>query len=552
MSAFPKAESADVVPWVERKSGQRKGGMGLGPWLKNGEVLCALANSLQAGIVKNVNHSPMPFKQMENISNFLKAARKLGVRDGDCFETADLYDEKDLNLVIQCLDALKRRAEAPAGGGSKVKAANAKLGGAGTWMTAKPSAATPEVAKHAPVTGYRGAGSSLMTEAGQGIGKEAAEVKMSTADRPNYMNISKQGQAEVNITPIVKRFSAGRPVQQAPRGTPASAVACTRTSASTPPSAAARPTDRKGWLGGWGAKTTKADTTLTPRKANPLEQPSASAKSPTAPSEVFKGAPKHSIEEKSWFGGQSGEGGKSSAPKKLQTPSAFNKGGASTVSVMGARAGVPTSASSTSAASWKQRQGMGAAATPAPSSSPSSASTPASGYPAAPTRGTVAARADAHDSSARGGGHGMDAELATKQQAKLATMGSLEADVVGWVQSKTGSQKGGQSLAAWLKDGQVLCALTNGIQAGSVKRVETSSMPFKQRENVANFLQAARKLGVRDGDCFETADLYDEKDLGGVIQCLDALKRQTAAGGQPKAAKALNVGGAQSWNTRGM
>ena len=267
---------------------------------------------------------------------------------------------------------------------------------------------------------------------------------------------------------------------------------------------------------------------------------------------MFKGAPKHSIETKSWFGGQSGEGGKSTAPKKLQTPSAFNKGGASTVSVMGARAGVPTSAGSTSAASWKQRQGMGAAATPAPSSSPSSASTPASGYPAASTRGTVAARADAHDSSARGGGHGMDAELATKQQAKLATMGSLEADVVGWVQSKTGSQKGGQSLAAWLKDGQVLCALANGIQAGSVKRVETSSMPFKQRENVANFLQAARKLGVRDGDCFETADLYDEKDLGGVIQCLETLKRQTAAGVQPKAAKALNVGGAQSWNTRGM
>jgi len=485
---------------------------------------------------------------MENISAFLKAARKLGVRDGDCFETADLYDDKNINLVVQCLGALKRRSETPVGGGSKVKAANAKLGGGSTWMTTKP--AEPEVPKHAPVTGYRGAGSSLMTEAGQGIGKEAAAVKMNTADQPNYMNISKQGEAPVNIKPVVHRFSAGRPNQQAPRGTPASAASCTRTPATTSPAtaaAAARPNERKGWLSGWGAKTTRADTTLTPKKANPLEFPAPSAKSPTAPSEVFKGQPRHTIEKKSWFGGKSGEGGKSNAPKKLATPAAFSNGGASTVSVMGARSGVPTSASSTSAASWKERQG---AAAPASAAAGASAA-PASGHSAGPANGSVVERADAHDSSARGGGHGMDAELAQKQQQKLATMGGLESEVVNWVQSKTGSQKGGQSLAAWLKDGKVLCALANSLQAGVVSRIEQSSAPFKQRENVANFLQAARKIGVRDGDCFETADLFDEKDMGGVIQCLDALKRATSAGG-PKASKVLNVGGAQSWNTRGM
>jgi len=36
----------------------------------------------------------MPFKQMENISNFLKACRALGVAEHDLFETVDLYEAK--------------------------------------------------------------------------------------------------------------------------------------------------------------------------------------------------------------------------------------------------------------------------------------------------------------------------------------------------------------------------------------------------------------------------------------------------------------------------
>lgn len=36
----------------------------------------------------------MPFKQMENISNFLKACRVLGVAEHDLFETVDLFEQK--------------------------------------------------------------------------------------------------------------------------------------------------------------------------------------------------------------------------------------------------------------------------------------------------------------------------------------------------------------------------------------------------------------------------------------------------------------------------
>lgn len=41
--------------------------------------------------------------QMENISNFLKACRAVGVAEHSLFETVDLYESKDLGLVVRCL-----------------------------------------------------------------------------------------------------------------------------------------------------------------------------------------------------------------------------------------------------------------------------------------------------------------------------------------------------------------------------------------------------------------------------------------------------------------
>jgi hypothetical protein len=36
----------------------------------------------------------MPFKQMENISCFLRSCRSLGVEEYEVFETVDLFEEK--------------------------------------------------------------------------------------------------------------------------------------------------------------------------------------------------------------------------------------------------------------------------------------------------------------------------------------------------------------------------------------------------------------------------------------------------------------------------
>jgi len=76
--------------------------------LKSGEILCDLVNKIKPGSVPKVNKATMAFKQMENINNFLSAIAKLGVSQTDTFMTVDLYEDKNMNQVIQSLHALGR------------------------------------------------------------------------------------------------------------------------------------------------------------------------------------------------------------------------------------------------------------------------------------------------------------------------------------------------------------------------------------------------------------------------------------------------------------
>lgn len=77
--------------------------------LKDGIVLCALMDALEPGLLgKNLPHTKMlnPFRCMENIEAFLKAAAKFGVATPSLFQTADLYDESNMSQVQICILAL--------------------------------------------------------------------------------------------------------------------------------------------------------------------------------------------------------------------------------------------------------------------------------------------------------------------------------------------------------------------------------------------------------------------------------------------------------------
>ncbi|CAG9584817.1 unnamed protein product [Danaus chrysippus] len=78
--------------------------------LKDGTILCKLANNLQPGTVKKVNESKMAFKCMENINAFLEAAKQFGVPAQETFQTVDLWERQNLNSVVICLQSLGRKA----------------------------------------------------------------------------------------------------------------------------------------------------------------------------------------------------------------------------------------------------------------------------------------------------------------------------------------------------------------------------------------------------------------------------------------------------------
>merc|ERR1740131_435670 len=74
--------------------------------LKDGQVLCRLLNTLNGEpLIKKINTQKMAFKQMENIEQFIKGCKVFGLKDGDIFQTADLYEVQNMSQVISTLYA---------------------------------------------------------------------------------------------------------------------------------------------------------------------------------------------------------------------------------------------------------------------------------------------------------------------------------------------------------------------------------------------------------------------------------------------------------------
>ncbi len=98
---------------------------------------------------------------------------------------------------------------------------------------------------------------------------------------------------------------------------------------------------------------------------------------------------------------------------------------------------------------------------------------------------------------------GLDAELARKQNEKYDPI--AEQTVRQWLEAVTGEAFGEGSFASQLRSGERLCRLANALRAGSVAKINASSLPFKQMENISHFLKAIRALGVAEHDLFEVS-----------------------------------------------
>jgi len=122
-----------------------------------------------------------------------------------------------------------------------------------------------------------------------------------------------------------------------------------------------------------------------------------------------------------------------------------------------------------------------------------------------------------------GPSYGLDSDLKAKQAAKYDK--SLEAKARAFVEKHTGETLG-DSLAESLKDGVILAKLANSLKPGSVVGVKASGMSFVKMENIGKFLKALQEsFGMKATDVFMTVDLYEEKNMVAVIDCLIQLSR---------------------------
>jgi len=109
-----------ALDWVEQMVEQKldyPGGDGIkdslefGAILKDGSILCKLINRLQPGAVKKINTMKAPFKQRENIEMFLKGCEAYGVKAQDLFQVNDLYENKNLYMIVDNLFLLGGHAQ---------------------------------------------------------------------------------------------------------------------------------------------------------------------------------------------------------------------------------------------------------------------------------------------------------------------------------------------------------------------------------------------------------------------------------------------------------
>eukprot|EP00456_Euglypha_rotunda_P049766 TRINITY_DN3994_c0_g1_i4.p1 TRINITY_DN3994_c0_g1~~TRINITY_DN3994_c0_g1_i4.p1 ORF type:complete len:182 (+),score=32.16 TRINITY_DN3994_c0_g1_i4:77-622(+) len=127
-----------------------------------------------------------------------------------------------------------------------------------------------------------------------------------------------------------------------------------------------------------------------------------------------------------------------------------------------------------------------------------------------------------------GPSYGLSAEVKSAIAGKYSP--AKEKEVVTWMEKIVGRSVG-SSLAAGLRSGIYLCDLANALKPGTIKRIEKSTMTFKQMENINAFLVALQEVfKLPATDCFMTVDLYEEKNMTQVVDCLIALKRKIELG----------------------
>jgi len=127
-----------------------------------------------------------------------------------------------------------------------------------------------------------------------------------------------------------------------------------------------------------------------------------------------------------------------------------------------------------------------------------------------------------HYKEQEGYSYGLDADIKKKLDSKFDSTKAAQAQA--WLEELTGIPSNSISLQEYLKSGIVLCLAANKIKPGTVKQINRQlNNPFKERENIAAYLQACKAFGCRDTDLFMTQDLYESANMGVVVDNLHSV-----------------------------
>uniref|UniRef100_A0A915IVI7 Transgelin n=1 Tax=Romanomermis culicivorax TaxID=13658 RepID=A0A915IVI7_ROMCU len=99
-----------------------------------------------------------------------------------------------------------------------------------------------------------------------------------------------------------------------------------------------------------------------------------------------------------------------------------------------------------------------------------------------------------------------------------------------------------------LKDGVALCKLANALKPGAIRKINETSMAFKQMENINNFLAFCEQdAQISKTEVFATVDLYEAQDPNSVIMCLSALARKAEKFGKQPMGPRESHGERKEW-----